>query len=162
MFTSVSRAVAVASLVVIVGACGGGSTSAPAGSTSAPAASAAAATPVPAASQAAPTSAAASGGMSANDIAGACTDLKSLKTMDYAFGEKVSNLRNLDASGRARTLDDITFFASTAPADLQAAANDLVLVWTDLVRDPTLVADDDARYAGATATLEAWMTANCQ
>lgn len=81
--------------------------------------------------------------------------------MDYAFGEKMSNMRSVDASGRARTLDDVTFFASTAPADLRAAANDLVAVWTDLTRDPNSVHDDDARFASASATIQSWMTANC-
>ena len=160
------RAIVAVLLAASLAACGGSSnsSSAPAQSnatSNAPATSAAAST---AASQAAPASIAPAASTSSGggaDVTAACSDLTSLRDMDYAFGKSFSMIQSLAPSSMARTLDDVSAFAGAAPTDLRPAMNDLVIFWTALTQNPQAVTESDVHWTNANTTLQAWMTANC-
>jgi hypothetical protein len=158
-----ARLFAALALPILLAACGGGATQAPAASAAATAAATARATAAPP-SVVAPASSAAAGASAAaggsTNAAATCTDLSSLRTMDYAFGAKLRNVKALEAPSMKRTLEDLAFFATTAPTELQAPTAVLIAVWTDLAADPSAVTDD--RWTKAGDPFTAWMTANCK
>ena len=165
MLAVTRRAIVAALLVGSLAACGSSTaSSAPAQSnatSNAPATSAAAST---AASQAAPASIAPAASTSSGggaDVTAACSDLTSLRDMDYAFGKSFSMIQSLAPSSMARTLDDVSAFAGAAPTDLRPAMNDLVIFWTAMTQNPQAVTESDVHWTNANTTLQAWMTANC-
>jgi hypothetical protein len=90
-----------------------------------------------------------------------CRKLIDLSNNDYAFGKSFSVVQDLDPASKARTLQDLTDFAQTAPIELAPAATALVGLWTDLSTNPTSVSESDPRWQQATDSISAWKAANC-
>ena len=155
MFNALRIAVPAALLVAAVTACGGGAT--PTTRPTATAGQPTATTGQPTATAGQPTATASSGVLTE----AICRNLSDLSNLDYAFGKPFSVVQNLDASSKALTLQHLTEFASTAPAELAPAAAALVGLWTDLSTNPTSVSESDPRWQQAADSINAWKAANC-
>ena len=157
MFNAFRIAVPAALLVAVAAACGGAATptTRPTATAGQPTATAGQPTATAGQPTGAPT---ASSGVLTSAI---CRNLSDLSNLDYAFGKPFSVVQNLDATSKALTLQHLTEFASTAPAELAPASAALVGLWTDLSTNPTSVSESDPRWQQATDSINAWKTANC-
>ena len=154
MFNALRIAVPATLLVAVVTACGGAATP-----TTRPTATAGQPTATAAESQTpvADDSANPGGALTA----AVCRNLSDLSNLDYAFGKPFSVVQKMDATSKALTLQHLTDFASTAPAELAPAAAALVGLWTDLSTNPTSVSESDPRWQQAADSINAWKAANC-
>jgi hypothetical protein len=152
VFNALRVALPATLLVAVVTACGGGVTP-----TTRPTGSAGQATPTATLTPVADDSANPGGALTA----AVCRNLDNLANLDYAFGKPFNVVQNLDATSKALTLQHLTEFAQTAPAELLPAAQALVGLWTDLSTNPSAVSQTDPRWQQATDSINAWRAANC-
>ena len=157
MFNALRIAVPATLLVAVIAACGGAATPTTRPTATAAQPTATAAQPTATAGQPTAASTASGGALTA----AICRNLTDLSNLDYAFGKPFSVVQNLDATSKALTLQHLTEFASTAPAELAPAAAALVGLWTDLSTNPSSVSESDPRWQQAADSINAWKTANC-
>ena len=90
---------------------------------------------------------------------GACTKLKTLRDLDYAFGKSFIAIQPLDDSSKRQTVSDIQNFQSSAPSELSSAVTALLAFWQKFETDANSV--DEAGYTSAGQPFADYLTAHC-
>jgi hypothetical protein len=89
----------------------------------------------------------------------ACTKLKTLRDLDYAFGKSFTAIQPLAASSKQQTVSDVQEFQSSAPSELTSSVATLLAFWQKFAADAYSV--DDAGYKTASQPFNDYMTAHC-
>jgi hypothetical protein len=89
----------------------------------------------------------------------ACTKLKALEDLDYAFGKPWIAIESLEASSKRQTIADIQQFQASAPSELTSAVPALITFWQHFESDANAV--DEAGYNAVGQPFVDYVNAHC-